>query len=107
MVRALFEVWPELHERLPIAPLGDFPTPVEPLAKLAGALGRPGFAVYSKRDDISSAVYGGNKVRTLELLFAEAQASGATHIYSTGAFGSNHALATALHAPRIGLSPGA
>ncbi len=56
---------------------------------------------------MSSAVYGGNKVRTLELLLGQARALGHTRVLATGAFGSNHALATALHAPQVGLTPSA
>ena len=94
-----------LGERLPSArfdwvALGDFPTPVDHVSLGAGQ------ELYVKRDDLSSTVYGGNKVRTLEVLFGGALASGATRIYSTGAFGSNHATATVLHAPRVGLEPG-
>jgi D-cysteine desulfhydrase len=55
---------------------------------------------------MTSPIYGGNKVRTLEVLFGLAQATGRTEIWSTGAFGSNHAAATVLHAPRAGLAPG-
>ncbi|HEY8427936.1 MAG TPA: pyridoxal-phosphate dependent enzyme [Sandaracinaceae bacterium] len=104
--RPLFETWPALRERVPWVPLGDFPTAVEPLARAASALGRPGAPFYVKRDDASSPVYGGNKVRTLEALFGRARAKGARRVYSTGAFGSNHALATVLHAPRAGLEAG-
>lgn len=67
----------------------------------------PELELYEKRDDVSSSVYGGNKVRTLEVLLGHARARGCTHVFATGAFGSNHALATVLHAPRIGLRPGA
>ena len=87
--------------------LGQFPTPVESLEPLARELGVPSAPAWIKRDDISSPVYGGNKVRTLELLFGEAKALGMHRVISTGAFGSNHALATALHAPLVGLEPGA
>ena len=79
--------------------LGALPTPVERVALPRGEL-------WVKRDDLSSPVYGGNKVRTLETLFGAAKAAGATRIYATGAFGSNHAAATVLHAPRVGLEPG-
>jgi D-cysteine desulfhydrase len=87
-------------------PLGDLPTPVEPLADVARASGLARDDLWVKRDDRTSPVYGGNKVRTLEVLFGDAKARGATHVYSTGAFGSNHATATVLHAPRAGLRPG-
>lgn len=104
--RPLFEVWPALVERVPWVTLGDFPTPIERLAGAAASLGTPDAPFFIKRDDISSPVYGGNKVRTLEALFGRAKAAGARRIYSTGAFGSNHALAAVLHAPRAGLESG-
>lgn len=92
--RALFELWPDA--RIPWIDLGSFPTPVE----------RVHGDVWVKRDDLSSAVYGGNKVRTLETLFGLARSLGRSRIYSTGAYGSNHATATVLHAPSVGLEPG-
>jgi len=96
--RPLLELAPD--GAIPWVELGDFPTPVEQVD-----LGRRG-PLWVKRDDLSSPVYGGNKVRTLETLFGAAKDAGATRIYSTGAFGSNHATATVLHAPRVGLEPG-
>jgi D-cysteine desulfhydrase len=101
---ALFEELPTLERRVARVALGNFPTPVESLAVLSGELGVNGEG-WVKRDDISSPSYGGNKVRTLELLFGEARAAGYASVMATGAFGSNHALATALHAPRAGLLP--
>ena len=101
--RPIFEVFPRLD--VPFVALGDWPTPVDPLDRLVGAMGL-GASAWVKRDDVSSAVYGGNKVRTLEVLFAEALEQRATHVYSTGAFGTNHGAATVLHAPRVGLVPG-
>jgi D-cysteine desulfhydrase len=103
----LFDLIPECQARVARVSLGQFPTPVESLEPLARELGAVRDDVWIKRDDISSPVYGGNKVRTLELLFAEAKSLGARRVISTGAFGSNHALATALHAPAVGLEPGA
>lgn len=97
--------FPSLGERLRIAPLGVWPTPVEPLGELAAALERKSALLFVKRDDRSSPVYGGNKVRTLEVFFGEALSQGLPRIVATGAYGSNHALATVLHAPRVGLSP--
>lgn len=90
----------------PWVALGDFPTPVQPMRETGERLGAPD-ALWVKRDDLSAALYGGNKVRTLEALFGRAKAEGASRIYSTGAYGSNHATATVLHAPRVGLEPGA
>jgi D-cysteine desulfhydrase len=107
MPRALFEVWPALSANLPLVELGNFPTPIDSLAKLASALDRSEVQAFVKRDDISADVYGGNKVRTLEVLFGDALAKGARRIYSTGAYGSNHAVATVLHAARANLESGA
>ena len=105
MPSLLASVWPALGERIEHVTLGDFPTPVERLTTLEAAL-RVG-PLYVKRDDISARVYGGNKVRTLEVLFGFARAAGMREIVATGAFGSNHAVATVLHAPAAGLRPGA
>ena len=99
----LFELFPKLSRRVARVALGAFPTPVESLSALGPELGAEDSDAWIKRDDISSDVYGGNKVRTLELLLGEARARGHAGVLATGAFGSNHALATALHAPRVGL----
>ena len=104
--RPIFDIWPALRDTLACEDLGVFPTPIESLAPVMRSIGAADAPVYAKRDDLSSSIYGGNKVRTLEVLFASAKQKGATHIYSTGAFGSNHATATVLHAPRVGLEPG-
>lgn len=107
VVFPLFELFPKLSERVSRVELGALPTPVESLRAVARELGAGDGDPWIKRDDISSDVYGGNKVRTLELLFGRARALGCARVLATGAFGSNHALATALHAPRVGLLPGA
>lgn len=103
----LFELAPQIAARVSRVALGKFPTPVESLEAVSRELGAENGDAWVKRDDLSSPVYGGNKVRTLELLFGEARARGFAQIFATGAFGSNHALASALHAPRVGLMPGA
>lgn len=101
---ALFRQLPELRDRVPWVRLGDWPTPVERLDGL-GAAGGDG-AIWIKREDRSSDVYGGNKVRTLEAMMGRAIAGGAERIWATGAYGSNHSVATLLHAPRVGLCAG-
>jgi D-cysteine desulfhydrase len=102
MPAALISAWPRIAERLDSAPLGAFPTPVQRMEGLERELGAG--PLYVKRDDLSSPVYGGNKVRTLEVLFGLARAAGAREIVAVGPYGSNQAVATALHAPRFGLS---
>jgi D-cysteine desulfhydrase len=96
---ALFDAFPALQGRVAHLELGAWPTPLEPLS-LGVAADRE---IFVKREDASSALYGGNKVRTLESLLALAAREGAQRVWSTGAYGSNHALASALHAPRAGL----
>ncbi|MEO6601452.1 MAG: pyridoxal-phosphate dependent enzyme [Polyangiaceae bacterium] len=103
----LFELVPRVAPRISRVVLGEFPTPVESLAAVSRELAAGSDDAWVKRDDLSSPVYGGNKVRTLELLLGDALQRGHSQVFATGAFGSNHALATALHAPRAGLEPGA
>ena len=74
--RPLFDIWPALERDLGFLALGDFPTPIERLDRIAfGAAGLAG-ETYVKRDDLSSPVYGGNKVRTLEALLGQARREG-------------------------------
>jgi D-cysteine desulfhydrase len=99
--RPLFALFPRLEAHAGFSILGDFPTPIEPLQRLAPEL--PGVSqCYVKRDDCSSPLYGGNKVRTLEALFGQARREGRQWVAATGAYGSNHAVATVLHAARLG-----
>jgi D-cysteine desulfhydrase len=90
---------PALASRIPWVSLGDWPTPLDELVVNRRSL-------WVKREGLSSAHYGGNKVRTLEAWLGHARARGARRIWSIGAYGSNHAIATTLHARRIGLDAG-
>ncbi len=103
--RALFAQYPGLQSGLPFIALGDLPTPVVPLHGLAAALGTSTEAagLWCKRDDLSSAVYGGNKVRKLEFLLGDAVDRGCTTVLTFGGLGSNHALATAINCLRLNL----
>ncbi len=98
----LFSRCPAMRERLPHVPLGEFPTPVERHEALERALGVG--ELWVKRDDLSGEVYGGNKVRKLEILLADALRSGAREIVTFGGAGSNHALATAVYGQRLGFT---
>lgn len=82
-------------------PLGEYPTPVELLSGVCEARGLQ--ALYVKRDDLSSPFYGGNKVRKLEFLLARARARGHRTVLTFGAVGSNHVVATVIHAERLGM----
>ena len=61
-------------------PLGHYPTPVTALTHAAARAGLREGSLYCKRDDLTSDVYGGNKVRKLERLLDEARARGAERI---------------------------
>ena len=82
-------------------PLGTWPTPLEPAPRLAAAIGLD--HLWLKRDDLGGLGGGGNKVRKLEVICAEAVAAGATTLITTGAAQSNHARLTAAAAARLGL----
>jgi D-cysteine desulfhydrase len=105
--RALTAFFPELAAQVPFAELGQFPSPVVALTQLADAAPPNARHAFVKRDDISSPIYGGNKVRTLECLFGAALQRGSSDVVAVGAYGSNHAVATVLHAGRVGLRSGA
>lgn len=90
--------------QFPLAGIANLPTPLERLDP-HGALDFGAEAVYVKRDDHTSPVYGGNKVRKLDLLLGDALAQGRSTVLTFGAYGSNHALATAVHARALGLEP--
>jgi D-cysteine desulfhydrase family pyridoxal phosphate-dependent enzyme len=87
---------------LPRIPLGHYPTPVEEMTRLREALGG-GPRLLIKRDDAISFGCGGNKVRKLELVAAEAAAAGADTLITSGGIQSNHARVTAAAAARLGM----
>jgi D-cysteine desulfhydrase len=62
-----------------------------------------GVDLWIKRDDQSGVLYGGNKVRKLELLLGDALARGRDRVLTFGAYGSHHCLATATYARSLGL----
>lgn len=78
--------------------LGRFPTPVHEIA-----LGR-GRCVWVKDDGACSDLYGGNKVRKLEYLFADARRKGRTRLIVHGDTGSHTVMASALHGRRCGFA---
>jgi 1-aminocyclopropane-1-carboxylate deaminase/D-cysteine desulfhydrase-like pyridoxal-dependent ACC family enzyme len=87
---------------LPIVSLGELPTPVEELHRLRAALG-VGARLLAKRDDAIPFGFGGNKVRKLAVVAAQAVANGADTLITVGGVQSNHARATAATAAKLGL----
>ncbi|KTT10866.1 cysteine desulfhydrase [Pseudomonas oryzihabitans] len=86
--------------RFPRLVLQPSATSLDFLPRLSAELGR---AVYCKRDDTTSLALGGNKVRKLEYLVAEALAEGADTLVTAGAIQSNHVRQTAAVAAQQGL----
>jgi D-cysteine desulfhydrase len=91
---------PRVAARVPWVSLGDYPTPIAAIAVF-------GRTLWVKREGAAHPSYGGNKLRTLEAWLGHARASGAKRIWAIGAYGSNHAVATIVHAHRAGLAAGA
>lgn len=87
---------------LPRIPLAFTPTPVEELARLRQQIADcPRLLV--KRDDAIPLGFGGNKIRKLHVVAAQATAADADTLITTGGVQSNHARATASVAARLGL----
>ena len=90
-----------MNTSLPRVLLGSYPTPIEPLPRLSKLLQGP--SLYVKRDDLTGLAGGGNKVRKLEFLVADALAQNADTLVTLGAAQSNHCRQTAGAAARCGL----
>jgi 1-aminocyclopropane-1-carboxylate deaminase/D-cysteine desulfhydrase-like pyridoxal-dependent ACC family enzyme len=87
-------------ESLPSIPFAVSPSPVEALDNLRHALACDA-RLLVKRDDAIGFAFGGNKVRKMRLVAAEAKASGANTLITTGGVQSNHARVTAAAAARL------
>jgi len=91
----------DLEERFPRVPLAFLPSPVHKLERLSGELG---LEIWAKRDDVSSGLaFGGNKIRKLEWLAADALAQGCDTLVSIGNVQSNHTRQVAAVAAVLGL----
>ena len=90
----------------PVAPpsiaLTAGPSPVEDLHALRRQL-QAAPRLLIKRDDALSFAFGGNKVRKMQLVAADAQRSGADTLITSGGVQSNHARVTAAAAARLGM----
>jgi D-cysteine desulfhydrase len=83
--------------------LAHLPTPLERADRLGRELGLAPGRLWVKRDDCTGLATGGNKARKLELLVADALASGSDVLVTAGGLQSNHARTTAAAAARVGL----
>lgn len=93
----------DLAQRLAGIPRLDIivpPTPLEHLPRLSDFLARD---IFIKRDDFTLLGLGGNKLRKLEYLAADALRQGADTLLTAGAIQSNHVRQTAALAAKLGL----
>ena len=78
---------------------GHYPTPVQRVPGVSTA----GSELWIKRDDLTHAVYGGNKVRKLEWVLGDLRERGARRVVTGGAVGSHFVLATCYFARQLGI----
>lgn len=82
-------------EDVPFVSLGNYPSKIEKLEKMGEHVNVPD--LYIKRDDCCHNIYGGNKVRKLEYILADAKVKNRELLITLGAVGSNQVLATGIH----------
>jgi D-cysteine desulfhydrase len=87
---------------LPRVALATTPTPLLPAPRLSAAVGTD---IWFKRDDLTGLGLGGNKVRGLEFLLADALQQGCDCLVTGAGPQSNWAMLAALAARRVGLDP--
>src|SRR4249919_3719199 len=88
---------------LPQAALVRHATPVEPMDRLQAALGPSCPTLLVKRDDLLAFAMGGNKVRKMQAVAAEAREQRADTLITCGGVQSNHARVTAAAGAVLGL----
>ncbi|KAL7620198.1 hypothetical protein AAE478_009191 [Parahypoxylon ruwenzoriense] len=94
---------PEPFASIPRKPLLFGASPIQHLPRITAALGGQ-VQVYAKREDCNSGLaFGGNKVRKLEYLAAEALSQGSDTLVSIGGVQSNHTRQVAAVAAALGL----
>lgn len=84
-------------------PLARHPTPVDRLDRLRDHLGAQAPSLFMKRDDLLSFAMGGNKVRKLQTVLAQARAAGADTLITCGGLQSNHCRVTAAAGAATGM----
>ncbi len=94
MTHSLFQQYPKLAKAIPVIEFADLPTAVELFTGAGSEISVPE-NLWIKRDDLTNSQYGGNKVRKLEFIIADAQKKNKHSIVTMGATGTNHGVATA------------
>ena len=103
----LIDEYPSLKSQIPYIQLGNWPTSIKKLEILSEQLNAQ---IYLKDEGACGALnengyisFGGNKVRKLEFLLADAIAKGYSTVLTYGGYASNHMVATACYAKKLGL----
>ena len=91
----------QMLARFPLAGLAQLPTPLEPLRRLTAHLGGP--TIWIKRDDATGLGLGGNKLRKLDFVLAEAVVVKADTLVSGGVVQSNSQRQVAAAAAKLGM----
>jgi D-cysteine desulfhydrase len=94
---SLFCKFPELERKLPYINMGVLPTPIHPLQELGIK------DLWIKRDDQSSPIYGGNKIRKLAFILAQARQRKTRHLITLGGIGTHHGMACAIFSHQLGI----
>jgi len=92
----------KILESIPKINLGCYPTPFYKLKNLSK---KTGLNLFIKREDLSGLGLGGNKIRKLEYLLADAKQKKCDVVITTGAAQSNHAMLTAAACRVLNLEP--
>ena len=106
--RPLFSDYPSLSKSLPCIELADLPTPISQLTNVESYYNKS-CKLFIKDDGLTGQIengvrsFGGNKIRKLEFLLADARAHGAQSVMTYGCIGSNHVVATAVSSKKLGL----
>ena len=90
-------------QQIPSISLAPHPTPIDELSRLRAALGPDCPRLLMKRDDLLSFGQGGNKVRKMQTVAAEAVSAGADMLITCGGVQSNHARVTAAAGAVLGM----
>ncbi len=82
-------------------PLCSLPTPLHEAPRLGAHIGID--SLFFKRDDLTGRVLGGNKLRKIEYILAEAKAKDADVLITVGTFRSNHVCLLSAAAEMMGM----
>lgn len=97
----LFDAYPTLKKTIAHVELCTLPTPIIKLNNLSAAIDHS--QLYIKNDALTAPDFGGNKIRKLEFLLADALVKNASYVVAVGSAGSNFCCAAAVHAASLNI----